>query len=206
MAVSTELIKELREKTGAGILECRKALENANGDLKAAMDFLREKGLATALKRSIRTASEGVVEVYSHGNGRVGVLLELNCETDFVGRSEAFKTLAHELALQVAATSPIYISENDIPQDVLDHEAKIAENKAREEGKKDAIIPKIVEGSVKKFKDEVVLLNQPYIRDESITVQDLINQNIASMGENVLVRRFARYAIGETSETEEAEE
>ncbi len=206
MAVSTELIKELREKTGAGILECRKALENANGDLKAAMDFLREKGLATALKRSTRTASEGVVEVYSHGNGRVGVLLELNCETDFVGRSEAFRTLAHELALQVAATSPMYVSEADIPQDVLDHEAKIAETKAREEGKKDAIIPKIVEGSIKKFKDEVVLLNQPYIRDESITIQDLINQNIASMGENVLVRRFARYAIGETTEAEETEE
>lgn len=206
MAVNTELIKELREKTGAGILECRKALENANGDIKAAMDFLREKGLATALKRSTRIASEGVVEVYSHGNGRVGVLLELNCETDFVGRSEAFRTLAHELALQVAATSPMYVSENDIPQDVLDHEAKIAETKAREEGKKDAIIPKIVEGSIKKFKDEVVLLNQPYIRDESITIQDLINQNIASMGENVLVRRFARYAIGETTETEETEE
>lgn len=206
MAVSTELIKELREKTGAGILECRKALENANGDLKAAMDFLREKGLATALKRSTRTASEGIVEVYSHGNGRVGVLLELNCETDFVGRSDAFKTLAHELTLQVAATSPLYVSEADIPQDVLDHEAKIAEAKAREDGKKDAIIPKIVEGSIKKFKDEVVLLNQPYIRDESITIQDLINQNIASMGENVLVRRFTRYAIGESSETEESQE
>ncbi len=199
MAISIELIKQLRESTGAGILECRNALENANGDLKAAMDFLREKGLATALKRSTRDASEGVVEVYSHGGGRVGVILELNCETDFVGRSDPFRTLAHELALQVAATSPLYIKEADIPQEVLDHEAKIAETKAREDGKKDAILPKIIEGSLKKFKDEVVLCNQPYIRDESITVQDLINQNIASMGENVVVRRFARYGLGESS-------
>lgn len=203
--INTELIKQLRESTGAGILECRKALENANGDLNAAMDFLREKGLATALKRSTRTASEGVVEVYTHGGGRVGVMLELNCETDFVGRSEAFRTLAHELALQIAAASPFYISEEDVPADVIEHEMKIAESKAREDGKKDAIIPKIVEGSIKKFKDEVVLLNQAYIRDESITVKDLINQNIASMGENVVVRRFARYALGESSELSEEE-
>ncbi|MHC1772692.1 MAG: translation elongation factor Ts [Flexilinea sp.] len=203
MSISTELIKQLRESTGAGILECRKALENANGDLKVAMDFLREKGLATALKRSTRDASEGVVEVYSHGGGRVGVILELNCETDFVSRAEAFRTLAHELALQVAATSPLYIKEADIPQEVLDHEAKIAETKAIEDGKKEAILPKIIEGSLKKFKDEVVLCNQPYIRDESITVQDLINQNIASMGENVIVRRFARYGLGESSATGE---
>ena len=203
--INTELIKQLRESTGAGILECRKALESANGDLNAAMDFLREKGLATALKRSTRTASEGVVEVYTHGGGRVGVMLELNCETDFVGRSEAFRTLAHELALQIAASSPFYISEDDVPADVIEHEMKIAESKAREDGKKDAIIPKIVEGSIKKFKDEVVLLNQAYIRDESITVKDLINQNIASMGENVVVRRFARYALGESSELSEEE-
>lgn len=205
MAISIDMIKELRESTGAGILECRKALENANGDMKAALDFLREKGLATAKKRSARVASEGVVEVYSHGGGRVGVLVELNCETDFVGRSEAFRTLAHEIALQVAATSPLYISEEDIPADVLDHEEKIAATKAREEGKKEAIIPKIVEGSIKKYKDEFVLLNQAYVRDESVTIQDLINQNIASMGENVIVRRFARFGLGETTESAEEE-
>ncbi|AOH42296.1 translation elongation factor Ts [Anaerolineaceae bacterium oral taxon 439] len=205
MAISIDMIKELRESTGAGILECRKALENANGDMKAALDFLREKGLATAKKRSARVASEGVVEVYSHGGGRVGVLVELNCETDFVGRSEAFRTLAHEIALQVAATSPLYISEEDIPADVLEHEEKIATAKAREEGKKEAIIPKIVEGSIKKYKDEFVLLNQTYVRDESVTIQDLINQNIASMGENVIVRRFARFGLGETTETAEEE-
>lgn len=205
MAISIDMIKELRESTGAGILECRKALENANGDMKAALDFLREKGLATAKKRSARVASEGVVEVYSHGGGRVGVLVELNCETDFVGRSEAFRTLAHEIALQVAATSPLYISEEDIPADVLEHEEKIATAKAWEEGKKEAIIPKIVEGSIKKYKDEFVLLNQTYVRDESVTIQDLINQNIASMGENVIVRRFARFGLGETTESAEEE-
>lgn len=205
MAISIDMIKELRESTGAGILECRKALENANGDMKAALDFLREKGLATAKKRSARVASEGIVEVYSHGGGRVGVLVELNCETDFVGRSEAFRTLAHEIALQVAATSPLYISEEDIPADVLEHEEKIAATKAREEGKKEAIIPKIVEGSIKKYKDEFVLLNQAYVRDESVTIQDLINQNIASMGENVIVRRFARFGLGETTESAEEE-
>ena len=203
--VSTDLIKQLRESTGAGILECRKALENANGDLKAAMESLREKGLATALKRSSRAASEGVIEVYTHGGGRVGVMLELNCETDFVGRSESFRYLAHELALQIAASSPLYISDEDIPQSVLDNEAKIAEAKAREEGKSEPIIPKIVEGYLKKYKDEVVLLNQIYIRDESIKVQDLINQNIAALGENIIVRRFARYALGESSDMDEAE-
>lgn len=203
MAITTEMIKELRASTGAGILECRKALETANGDIKAAMDALREKGLATALKRSSREASEGIVELYTHGDGRVGVMVEVNCETDFVGRSDAFRKLAHEIALQIAATAPLYIKEEDIPAEVIEHEEKIATAKAKEEGKKEAIIPKIVEGSIKKFKDEVVLVNQPYIRDESITITDLINQNIASLGENVIVRRFARYALGETSESDE---
>lgn len=200
MAITTDQIKELREKTGAGILDCRKALEETNGDLKLALDVLREKGLATATKRSGRVAAEGVVELYSHGNGRVGVMVELNCETDFVGRSEAFRTLAHELALQIAASSPLYIAEANIPADVLQHEEKIAAAKAREDGKPEAIIPRIVEGTLKKYKEEFVLLNQSYIRDESLTVQDLMNQNVAAMGENVVIRRFARWALGEASE------
>jgi elongation factor Ts len=199
------MIKTLREATGAGILDCRKALEQADGDMKAALDYLREKGLATAAKRSTRNASEGVVELYNHGNGRVGVMVEVNCETDFVGRSEAFRTLAHEIALQIAAASPIYISEADIPAEVLEHEAKIATAKAMEEGKKEAIIPKIVEGAIKKFKDEVVLLNQVYIRDESVTIQQLINEKVAALGENIVVRRFARWGLGETT-SELAEE
>lgn len=202
MAITTEQIKELRASTGAGILDCRKALEQANGDMSAALDYLREKGLATAAKRAERQASEGVVEIYSHGNGRVGVMVELNCETDFVARSEAFRSLAHELALQVAATSPLYIREEDIPADVLEHEAKIATAKAREEGKPDAILPRIVEGTLNKYKDEFVLLRQAYVRDDSISVQQLINQNVASIGENVIVRRVVRWALGETSQAE----
>lgn len=199
MAITTEMIKTLRETTGAGILDCRKALEQSNGDMNAALDFLREKGLATATKRSARKASEGVIELYSHGNGRVGVMLELNSESDFVGRSEVFRTLAHELALQIAATSPEFILEEDIPAEVIERETKIATAKAKEDGKPDTIIPKIVEGAIKKFKNEFVLMNQQYIRDESITVQELINQKIAALGENIIVRRFSRWALGETT-------
>jgi len=205
MAITTEMIKTLRETTGAGILDCRKALEQSNGDMEKAMEFLREKGLATATKRSARQASEGVVELYTHGNGRVGVMLELNSESDFVGRSEKFRNLAHELALQIAATSPQYVLESDIPADVIDRETRIATAKAKEEGKPEAVLPRIIEGSIKKFKDEFVLMNQPYIRDENLTVQELVNQNIAALGENIIVRRFARWALGETT-AEAAEE
>jgi len=204
MQITTDMIKSLRESTGAGILDCRKALEQSNGDMNAAMDFLREKGLATATKRATRNASEGIVELYSHGNGRVGVMVEVNCETDFVGRSEAFRNLAHEIALQIAAANPEFILESDIPQEVIDRETRIATAKAKEDGKPDTIIPRIVEGALKKYKDEFVLVNQAYIRDESITLQELINQNIAALGENIIIRRFARYALGETT-AEEAE-
>ncbi|NPV86713.1 MAG: translation elongation factor Ts [Anaerolineae bacterium] len=200
MAITTEMIKQLREATGVGILDCRNALEETGGDMKKALDILREKGLAMAAKRADRAASEGVVEVYSHGNGRAGVIVEVNSETDFVARSEAFRSFAHEIALQIAATSPRFIREEDIPADVLEHEEQIAMAKAREEGKPENIIPKIVEGNIKKFKDEAVLLRQPYIRDESITVQQLLNQTIASLGENIVIRRFTRYALGESLE------
>ncbi len=202
MAISTEDIKKLRESTGAGILDCRKALESADGDLNKALDFLREKGLAKAAKRSSRNASEGVVELYNHGNGRVGVMVEVNVETDFVGRSESFRELAHELALQIAATSPLYIKEEDIPQEVLDKEAQIAAAKAREDGKPEAILPKIIKGTLEKFKNEVVLMRQPYIRNEDITIQQLINEKVVALGESVVVRRFARWALGETTSEE----
>jgi elongation factor Ts len=204
MAITTEMIKELRTATGAGILDCRKALENADGAMDKALEFLREKGLATAEKRAGRKASEGIVELYSHGNGRVGVMLELNCETDFVGRSEAFRTLAHELALQIAALSPLYATVD--PAEVIEREERIATAKAKEEGKPENIIPKIVEGSVRKFKDQFVLMRQAYIRDESITIQDLVNQNVAAIGENVIIRRFARWGLGEDQEDQTEEE
>jgi elongation factor Ts len=203
MAISTEDIKKLRESTGAGILDCRKALESANGDLNKALDFLREKGLAKAAKRASRNSSDGVVELYNHGNGRVGVMVEVNVETDFVGRSEAFRELAHEIALQIAASSPEYIREEDIPQEVLDKEAQIAAAKAREDGKPEAILPRIVEGTLEKFKNEVVLMRQPYIRNEDITIQQLINEKVVALGENIVVRRFARWALGETTSEEE---
>ena len=197
MAITTEQIKELREATGAGILDCRKALEQANGDFDKAVDFLREKGLATAAKRSDRDASEGMVELYSHGNGRVGVMVEVNCETDFVARSEAFRTFAHEVALQIAAGAPRYLRPEDVPADVYEHERESARARAREEGKPEAVLERIVEGRIEKFKDEVCLLRQPYIRDESITVEKLLLSNVAAIGENVIIRRFARWELGE---------
>ncbi len=197
MEITTEMIKELRAATGAGMLDCRKALQEAGGDYQKAVDFLREKGMATAAKRADRDASNGVVELYSHGGGRVGVMVEVNCETDFVARSEQFRSLAHEIALQIAAAAPKYVRENEIPQAVLDHEAEIARARTKEEGKPEAVAEKIVAGRLEKFKDEVVLLRQAYIRDESVKVEALIMQNIAAIGENVVIRRFQRWELGE---------
>ena len=199
MTVSIEQIKALREATGAGIMDCRKALEQANGDYDKALEFLREKGLATAAKRAEREASEGMVEIYSHGNGRVGVMVEVNCETDFVARSEAFRTLAHELALQVAAGAPLYIRDEDIPAEVLEQERQKARRRGQEEGKPENILERIAEGYVEKFKDESVLLRQVYIRDDSLNIQKLLLQNVASIGENIVIRRFVRWELGETT-------
>jgi elongation factor Ts len=202
MEITTDMIKELRAATGAGVLECRKALEGAGGDQKKALDFLREKGLATAAKRADRAASQGMVELYSHGSGRVGVMVEVNCETDFVARSAQFRTFAHEVALQIAAASPQYIKETDIPADVLAHEAEIAKARALDEGKPENILERIVEGRLEKFKDEVVLLRQAYIRDEQITVEKLLLQNVAAIGENIVIRRFQRWELGESTAAE----
>jgi elongation factor Ts len=206
MAITTEDIKRLREATGAGILDCRTALQNSDNDFDKAVDYLREKGLAAASKRADREASEGVVELYTHGGGRVGVMVEVNCETDFVGRSDEFRTFAHEVALQIAATSPLYVKEEDIPESALEHEKAIAEARAREEGKPEAIIPKIVEGYMNKYKDDVVLMRQAYIRDESVTIEKMLSQAIGAMGENIIVRRFARFELGEQSSGESEEE
>lgn len=197
MEITTEMIKELRAATNAGMLDCRKALVEANGDFKKAVDYLREKGVATAAKRADRVASNGVVELYSHGNGRVGVMVEVNCETDFVARSEQFRQFAHELALQIAAMSPQYVSETDIPADVLAHESDIAQKRAQEEGKPATVAEKIVEGRLSKFKDEVCLMRQAYVRDDSIKIEQLLHQVVASTGENVIVRRFQRWELGE---------
>ncbi len=197
MEITTEMIKELRAATKAPMLDCRKALEASQGDFQKAVDWLREKGMATAAKRAGRQTYNGVIELYSHGGGRVGVMVEVNCETDFVARSEPFRTLAHELALQIAASSPKYIKADEIPSQELDHEADIARARAKEEGKSDIVLEKIVAGRLEKYKDEVCLLNQTYIRDETINVEKLILQNVAAVGENIVIRRFQRWELGE---------
>jgi elongation factor Ts len=200
MEITTEMVKELREATKAGVLDCRKALESADGDFKKAVDFLREKGMATAAKRADRQASNGIVELYSHGNGRVGVMVEVNCETDFVARAEQFRKFAHEVALQVAAAAPRYVKEEEIPADVLEHETAIAKARALEEGKPKAMLEKIAQGRLEKFKDEVVLMRQAYIRDDKVVFGKLLLEQIAAIGENIVIRRFARWELGEGSE------
>jgi elongation factor Ts len=200
MEITTEMIKELREATKAGVLDCRKALTESGGDFQKAVDFLREKGLATAAKRADRVALNGVVELYSHGNGRVGVMVEVNCETDFVARSEGFRKFAHELALQIAAAAPRYIKAEDIPAEELAHEIEIAKARAREEGKPENMLERIAEGRLEKFKDEACLLRQAYIRDEQTRVEKLLLDQIAAIGENIVIRRFARWELGEISQ------
>jgi elongation factor Ts len=197
MKVSMEQIKELRQLTGAGVLEVKKALESANGDVNRAEDILREKGAARAAKRSERDASEGIIELYAHPGNRVGVILELNCETDFVARNEAFTTLAHDLALHIAAMSPRYIKSDEVPQDELEREAEVLRKQALAEGKPQQIVDKIVTGRMNKFYEEFCLLEQPFVKDEKFKVKDLITNTIAKTGENILVRRFSRFELGE---------
>ncbi len=200
MEISVELIKKLRDATGSGILDVREALQNAEGDFDKAVDYLRQKGLAKAAKRSDRDASEGVVELYSHGDGRVGVMVEINCETDFVARSEEFRQFAHEIALQIAAAAPRWVKEDQIPDEVIEREKEIARTRYQEEGKPDNIIDKILEGMVEKFKAENCLLLQAYIRDDELTIQELLHEKIATIGENIVIRRFERWERGESIE------
>jgi elongation factor Ts len=201
MAISIEQIKQLREETGAGVLDCRKALETYNGDFEKAIEYLREKGLAKAAKRADREVLEGMVELYSHGNGRVGVMVEVNCETDFVARSESFRKFAHEVALQVAAGAPKYVRIEDIPAEILEQEREKARNLAQAEGKPENVIERIVEGKQEKYYNENCLLRQAYVRDENMTLEDLRNQHIAAIGENIVIRRFARWEIGEEAQS-----
>jgi len=199
MTISTEQIKTLREQTGVGILDCRKALEDANGDFDTALENLRAKGLAIAAKRADREASEGVVELYSHGEGRVGVMVEVNCETDFVARSKEFRSFAHEIALQIAAAAPIYVRADDVPEEVLELRRGIVREQALEEGKPENIVDRIVEGRMDKYIQEISLLNQEYIRDDNLTIEQLMLDKIAAIGENVIIRRFERWELGESA-------
>jgi len=201
MAIGIEQIKQLREETGAGVLDCRKALETYNGDFEKAIEYLREKGLAKAAKRADREVLEGMVELYSHGNGRVGVMVEVNCETDFVARSESFRKFAHEVALQVAAGAPIFVRVEDIPAEAVEQEREKARSLALAEGKPENVIERIVDGKMEKFYNENCLLRQTYVRDENITLEDLRNQHIAAIGENIVIRRFARWEVGEETQS-----
>ena len=198
MDISVETIKKLREATGSGILDVKEALQNSEGDFEKAVDYLRQKGLAKAAKRSDRDASEGYIELYAHGDGRVGVIVEVNCESDFVARSDAFREFAHNVALQIAAAAPKWVKEDQVPDEVIEREKEIARTRYKEEGKPDNIIDKILEGMVEKFKADNCLLSQAYIRNEDITIQELLHEKIASIGENIVIRRFERWERGES--------
>ncbi len=197
MAVDAKLVKTLREMTGAGMLDCKKALEETGGNLEEAVELLRKKGIAKAAKKAGRATKEGLIHSYIHAGGKVGVLLELNCETDFVARNEVFKELANEIALQIAAMKPQYVKREDVPPEVVAKEGEIAREAAIAEGKPEHIAEKIAEGKLNKFYKEVCLYEQPYIKDDSKTIEDVIKEYIAKLGENIQVRRFCRYELGE---------
>lgn len=195
--ITMDMVKELRERTGAGVLDCKKALAETNGDIEKAIEYLREKGLSAAAKKAGRISAEGIVEAYIHGGGRIVVLLELNCETDFVAKTPAFKELAKNLAMQVAAARPEYVNKEDVPEGVLAKEKEILKAQALNEGKPEKVVDKMVEGRIEKFYKEVCLMEQAYIRDPNIAVKDLIVEQVAKIGENIRVRRFVRYEVGE---------
>ncbi len=197
MTATTEQIKKLRELTGAGVLDAKRTLEQYNGDFDKALAVLKEKGLKAAEKKAERVARQGMVEAYVHAGGKIGVLVEVNCETDFVAATNEFKQLAHDLALQIAASKPRYVSVNDIPAEELEAQKKIYADAARAEGKPEALIERIVQGKLDAALNETVLLRQPFIRDESLTVHDVIQGVIARVGENIVVRRFVRFELGE---------
>ncbi len=197
MNISVEMIKEVREETGAGVLEAKKALEAANGDMEQAVAKLREKGLAKVEKRAERQANEGLIEMYAHPGNRVGVMLELNCETDFVGRNEKFRALAHELALHIAAMSPTYTTREAIPADVVAGLREEFSAEAAKQGKPADIVEKIVAGKMNKFFEENVLVEQPFVKDDQVKVQSLITNAVSALGENIVVRRFVRFELGE---------
>ena len=197
MEITTAMVKELRQVTGAGVLDCRKALVAAGGDIEAAVTSLREKGLAEAAKKSSRQASEGRIEAYVHPGNRIAVMLELNCETDFVADTNEFGALAHDLALHIAFASPEYPTREDVPDEVVEREKDSYRADALEEGKPERILDRIVEGRLEKFYQRTCLVEQPFVKDEDRSIQDLINDAVVKFGENVVVRRFARYKVGE---------
>ncbi len=195
MAVTTEMIKQLRQETGAGVLDCKKALDATGGDMEKAKDILKEKGLAAAAKKAERTAADGRVEAYIHAGDKLGTLVEVNCETDFVARTAKFQALCHDIAMQIAATNPLWVSRDDIPEEILETEKQEYRAQMAGENKPEAIMERIIEGKMAKFYQQNCLLEQPWIRDDSKTIQELLAESIAEMGENIVIRRFARFQI-----------
>lgn len=201
--ITAALVKELRERTGAGMMDCKKALTETAGDVDKAIDFLREKGLAAAAKKAGRVAAEGLVESYIHGGGRIGVLVEVNCETDFVAKTDAFKELVKDIAMHIAAANPAYLKKEEVPTAELEHEQAVLAEQARNEGKPEKIIEKMVSGRIEKYYKEVCLMEQTFVKDPDKTISDLITESIAKIGENISIRRFARYQLGEGIEKKE---
>ena len=197
MEVSASMVKDLREKTGAGMMDCKKALAEAGGNFEKAVDYLRQKGLATAARRAGRVASEGQIGSYVHAGGKLGVMLEVNCETDFVAKTDDFRAFAKDIAMHIAASNPLYIQRENVPPEALEREREIYRAQAREAQKPEKIMEKIVEGKLEKFYGEVCLLEQPFIKDPDRTVQDLLNELIGKLGEKVEIRRFMRFQVGE---------
>jgi elongation factor Ts len=197
--ISSDIVKKLRDKTGAGMMDCKKALSETNGDMDLAIDYLRKKGAAVAAKRADRETNQGVVEAYIHAGGRIGAMVELNCETDFVAKTAGFKQLAHDIAMQVAAMTPLYVSREQIPQAVIDKELDIYKEQAQNEGKPAQIAEKISQGRLEKFYQETVLIEQSFIKDSGKTIKDIIDEEVAKVGEKITVRRFLRYHLGESN-------
>jgi len=200
MEINAAQVKDLRESTGAGIMDCKQALQEAEGDVDKATRLLREKGLAGAQKKAGRIAADGIIDAYIHLNNRIGVLLEVNCETDFVARNETFRAMVHDIAMHIAASKPLFVSSDDVPESVLEEEREINRNRALKEGKPEKVVDKIVDGRMQKYFEEFCLLDQPFVKDPDMTIGDLVKQTIAAVGENVVVRRFARFQVGEDSE------
>lgn len=196
MTITTKMVKDLRDKTQAGMMDCKKALENTNGDMEKAVDLLRQKGLAVAAKRANRATSEGVVATYIHAGGKLGVMVELGCETDFVAKNDDFREFAKDIAMHIAAANPISISRDDVPATVVAREKDIFVQQALESGKPEAIIEKMVTGKIEKFLAEVALLEQKFVKNPDLSIQDLLNALIGKMGENISIKRFARFQVG----------
>ncbi len=199
MEITPKMVKELREKTGAGIMDCKKALTETEGNIDKAIDLLREKGLNAVAKKADRIAAEGVVEAYIHNN-RIGVLIEVNSETDFVAKNEEFKQFVRDMAMQVAATKPKYVTRDQVPEEEVEHERKVLREQALNEGKPEHIVEKMVEGRLNRFYEQIVLVDQPFIKDGDVKVQDLINDLTSRIGEKISIRRFVRYEVGEGME------